>query len=401
MTPIDLASPAFKSDPFPSLARLRAEEPVHRTRLSDRTPVWLLTRYDDVLSLLQDGRFTKDRRRALSPDQMRRQPWVPRSLRPLERNMLDLDPPDHTRLRALVHKAFTPRLIERMRGRIESLSHGLIDGLARRGGGDLIADFALPLPITVIAEILGVPAKDRHRFHRWTSAMVAVESPGAGWRVLPQVLLFVRYLRRFFERRRADPRDDLATALIQAEERGDALDADELLAMVFLLLIAGHETTVNLIGAGVAAILERPDQADCLRRDPALAASAVEELLRFTSPVFLSTERFAREDVTLHGVTIPRGGLTFGALGSANRDETIFPDPDSLDLARSPNRHLAFGHGIHYCLGAPLARLEAQIALPALLTRLPGLHLTESAARLRWKRSLVLRGLEALPVETG
>ncbi len=399
--PIDLSSPAFKADPFPTLARLRAEEPVHRTALSDGTPLWLLTRYADVQDLLQDGRFAKDRRRARTAQERARGPWIPKMFRPLERNMLDLDPPDHTRLRALVHKAFTPRLVERMRGRIEELCHGLIDRMAARGRADLVADFALPLPVTVIAEILGVPARDRAGFHRWSNALVSVDSPGAGWRVLPHVYFFVLYLRRFFARRRAEPGDDLASALIQAEEQGDALDADELLAMIFLLLIAGHETTVHLIGGGVAALLEHPDEADRLRGDPSLAPAAVEELLRFVSPVFLTTERYAREPVALHGVTIPRGGLAFGALASANRDEAVFEHPDALDLARSPNKHLAFGHGIHYCLGAPLARLEAQIAIPALLTRLPDLRRTRPPASLRWKKSLVLRGLETLPVDTG
>jgi cytochrome P450 PksS len=403
MTPIDLSSPAFKADPFPTMARLRAQEPVHLTAVSDGTPVWLVTRYADVLAMLQDGRFVKDRRRARTAEELKREPWIPKSLRPLERNMLDVDPPDHTRLRALVQKAFTPRLIERMRPRVEALCHELLEAMARRGKADLVADFALPLPITIISEMLGVPERERARFHRWSNAIISIDTPGAAgaWRVLPQLFLFVRFLRRFFRRRRAEPGDDLASALLQAEESGDALDGDELLAMVFLLLVAGHETTVHLIGSGAAALLEHPDQAERLRNEPALVWTAVEELLRYTSPVFLTTERYAREPVTLHGTTIPRGGLSFGALGSANRDEAVFDHSDRLDLARSPNKHLAFGHGIHYCLGAPLARLEAGIALSTLFRRLPDLRLSLPAARLRWKRSLVLRGLESLPVETG
>ncbi len=394
----DIASAAFKANPFPFFARLQSQEPVFRYILSDGTPAWLLTRYEDVVRLLADERFAKNRYAAMTPEQVRRQPWVPPMFRPLERNMLDLDPPDHTRLRALVHKAFTPRLVERMRERISSLADELLERAAARGGMDLVRDYALPLPVTIISEMLGVPPRDRERFHRWSQAMVAVSAPGAAWRALPAVWMFVRYLRRFFRQRRDDPRDDLTGALLQAEEAGDSLSEDELLAMVFLLLVAGHETTVNLIGSGMLALLENPEELRKLRADPGLAKTAIEELLRYTSPVFLSTERYAREDVTIRATTLPRGALTYGVIGSANRDETAFPDPDRLDLARDGNRHLSFGHGIHYCLGAPLARLEAQIAIPRLLARAPGLRLATPPEKLRWRPSLVLRGLAELPV---
>jgi cytochrome P450 len=210
--------------------------------------------------------------------------------------------------------------------------------------------------------------------------------------------MFIRYLRRFFKVRRRGPRDDLASALIEADEAGDKLSEDELLAMVFLLLIAGHETTVNLIGSGVLALLEHPDQMEKLRAEPALIKPAVEELLRYTAPVFMSTERYAREDVTLHGVTIPRGEMTFGVIGSANRDETVFENPDTLDITREPNRHLSFGQGIHFCLGAPLARIEAQIAINTLLDRMPDLRLKVPPGSLLWRPSMILRGLDSLPV---
>jgi cytochrome P450 len=395
---VDIFSPRLKADPFPFFARLRAQEPVHRTTLPDRTPVWLLTRYEDVDRLLKDERFAKSRANAMTPEQLRKQPWVPQMFRPLERNMLDLDPSDHSRLRGLVHKAFTPRLIEQIRARIQTLADELLDAAAHRGEMDLIRDFALPLPMTIITEILGVPTRDRDRFHRWSKAVVSVTSLTGGWRVLPSVWLFTRYLRDFFKRRRADPRDDLTSALIQAEEAGDSLSEDELLAMVFLLLIAGHETTVNLIGSGTLTLLQHPAQREKLHRDPSLIKTAVEELLRYTAPVFLSTERYAHQTVTIRGVAIPRGALTFGVIGSANRDETVFESPDTLDIARVENRHLAFGQGIHYCLGAPLARLEAQLAINTLLARMPDLRLTGSPDSLRWRPSLILRGLEALPV---
>ena len=398
---VNIVSAEFKANPFPLLAALRASEPVYRTTLPDKvkTPVWLLTRYEDVNALLKDERFPKNRRSALTPEQVRKLPWVPPMFRPLERNMLDLDAPDHTRLRALVHKAFTPRLVERMRERVQALADELLEGVARRGEMDLIADYALPLPMTIITEILGVPTADRHKFHKWSQAVVSLSSPNPTLRVIPSVWMFLRYLRRFFEVRRRDPRDDLASALIQAEEAGDRLSADELLAMVFLLLVAGHETTVNLIGSGVLALLEHPDQLERLRGEPALIKPAVEELLRYTAPVFMSTERYAREDVTIHGVTIPRGEMAFGVIGSANRDETVFENPDALDITREPNRHLSFGQGIHFCLGAPLARMEAQIAIDTLLRRAPNIRLQVSPDSLRWRPSMILRGLDALPVQ--
>ncbi len=397
---MNIVSAEFKANPFPLLASLRASEPVYRTTLPDkvRTPVWLVTRYEDVNALLKDERFPKNRRSALTPEQLRKLPWVPPMFRPLERNMLDLDPPDHTRLRALVHKAFTPSLVERMRERVQTLADELLEGVSRRSEMDLIADYALPLPMTIITEILGVPTEDRHKFHKWSKAVVSLSSPNPTVRVIPSVWMFIRYLRRFFKVRRRDPRDDLASALIQAEEAGDKLSEDELLAMVFLLLIAGHETTVNLIGSGVLALLEHPPQIDRLRAEPALMKAAVEELLRYTSPVFMTTERYARENVTLHGVTIPRGEMTLGVIGSANRDETVFENPDALDIAREPNRHLSFGQGIHFCLGAPLARMEAQIAVGTLLRRMPNLRLKVPPERLRWRPSMILRGLDALPV---
>jgi cytochrome P450 len=255
--------------------------------------------------------------------------------------------------------------------------------------------------MTIITEILGVPTADRDRFHRWSKAVVSLSSPKATLRVIPSVWMFITYLRKFFERRRQDPRDDLASALIQAEEAGDKLSADELLAMVFLLLVAGHETTVNLIGNGMLALLQHPNSMNRLRDNPAIIKTAIEELLRYTSPVFMSTERYSREDLNIQGVTIPRGEMTLGVIGSANRDESIFEKPDELEIAREPNKHLSFGQGIHFCLGAPLARLEAEIAINTLLRRIPDLHLRVGFGALRWRPSIFLRGLESLPLSFG
>ncbi len=395
----NIVSAEFKADPFPFFTQLRASDPVYRTTLPGGVPVWLVTRYTDVLALLRDERFTKNRRSALTPEQARKLPWIPPIFRPLERNMLDLDPPDHTRLRSLVHKAFTPQLVDKMRTRLQTLADELLDVVASRGEMDLIKDYALPLPMTIITEILGVPTKDRDSFHKWSNAVVSLTSPKPTLRVIPGVWRFIRYLRRFFKVRRRDPRDDLVSALITAEEAGDRLSEDELLAMVFLLLIAGQETTVNLIGNGMLALLQNPHQMERLRGDPSLIKSAVEELLRYTSPVLMTTERYALDNATMHDVTIPRGEMILGVIGSANRDETVFDNSNELNLAREPNKHLSFGQGIHFCLGAPLARMESQIAINTLMERVPNLQLKIDPESLRWRSSMMLRGLQTLPVK--
>ncbi|MCX6050335.1 MAG: cytochrome P450 [Chloroflexi bacterium] len=394
---IDVTKAAFKANPFPFYARLRTEQPVYPARLG-RQNAWLVTRYDDVLALLKDERFAKNPAIARSSSQAANEPWVPAFVKPLQRNMLDLDEPDHARLRGLVHKAFTPGRIEQLRGRIQTVADQLLDATQDKAPVDLLHSFALPLPLIVISELLGIPTADRHRFHRWTKAIVKTPSPLNILLAMPSIAAFMRYLRQLLAQRRIDPRDDLLTALVQAEEAGDHLSEDELLAMAFLLLIAGHETTVNLIASGTLALLQHPDQFDLLRRHPDLIRPAVEELLRFTSPVEQATERYAREEVSLHGVTIPRGALTLAVLASANRDEHIFERPDELDLTRDKNRHLAFGHGIHFCLGAPLARLEGQIAINTLVQRFPNLRLAVAPDQLRWRATPTVRGLEKLPV---
>jgi cytochrome P450 len=393
----DLASPAFKANPHPFYARLREEEPVWRTTLPDKRTAWLVTRYEDVAAVLKDDNFAKDPRGA--QEQRAEGPWVPGFLKPLEQNMLDLDDPDHKRLRTLVSKAFTPRLIERLRGRIEAICQELLGAMERKGRAELVRDYALPLPATVIAELLGVPAGDHRKFHRWSNRIVSVSSGRDVWQALPAALAFVRYLRKMAERRRVSPGEDLMSALVQAEEAGDKLSQDELLAMSFLLLVAGHETTVNLIASGTLALVQHPDQLEKLKSDPLLIKPAVEELLRYTSPVEISTERYARQDLEVSGTEVPRGELVLGVLGSANRDERYFDEPDALDLARDPNKHLAFGRGgVHHCLGAPLARMEGQIAITALLQRFPDLRLDAEPGSLRWRRGLFLRGLQRLPL---
>ena len=401
MTPIitpNLASPQFKANPYPFYARLRAEAPVYRAKLPNRQTAWLVTRYDDVLALLKDDRLVKDRMNLVVPGLPAKQPWIPGVLKPLARNMLDMDGQDHTRLRTLVHKVFTPRRIEQLRAQIHARCDQLLAKAQPSGSVELIREYALALPVAIIAELLGIPPEDRYKFQKWSHTMTSVSAVTDVVRVIPAVWQFSRYLRRLFKQRRADPRDDLVTALVQTEEAGDMLSEDELLAMVVLLLIAGHETTVNLIGSGTLALLEHPKQMDLLRQNPALIKPAVEELLRYCSPVDLATERYAGEDITIGDVAIPRGGMVLGVLGSANRDERQFADPDRLDITREPNRHLAFGHGIHFCLGSPLARMEGQIAIATLLQRVPNLRLKNAPETLRWRKELFLRGLEQLPI---
>jgi cytochrome P450 PksS len=396
--PANLASPEFKADPYTYYARLRDQAPVCRTILPTGEPAWLVTRYDDVANVLKDERFVKDPANAMAPEQLAQRPWFRKVFSTLNRTMLSRDAPDHARLRTLVQQAFAPRLIETMRPRVQELTNGLLDEVQERGGIDVIRDYALPVPTTIIAEMLGVPAADRHRFHRWSNALMAAAA--SSWRMcwaVPSAWSLERYIRRTIQKRRTRPDDDLMGAMMRAEEAGQSLSESELIGMVFLLLVAGHETTVNLIGNGALTLMQHRDQLRRLQDYPALIKPAIEELLRFTSPVEMATERFAAEDVTLAGVTIPRGETVHAVLASANRDERQFTNPDSFDIAREPNRHLSFGLGSHFCLGAALARLEAQIAISTLFQRVPDLRLAVAPSRLRWRRGLLLRGLEALP----
>jgi len=388
---VNLVSREFKADPFPFYARLRAEQPVCRVDIGLAPGIreaWLVTRYDDVVMVLKDPRFAKNRENAA------KKPWLPDFVKPLERNMLDLDEPDHCRLRTLVHKAFTPAMVEKLQPRIQGIADHLLDAVEAKGSMDLVQDYALPLPLTVIVELLGIPSEDLDRFHGWSKA--ALRPPT---RAMPSIWAWMRYLRLLFRDLRVTPREGLMTALVQVEESGDRLSEEELLAMAVLLIIAGHETTVNLIASGTLALLEHPAEMNRLRGNPELIGSAVEELLRFVNPLETATMRFALEDATVGGTTIPRGALVLAVLASANRDEKQFDHPDELDLTRQNNRHVAFGQGAHFCLGAPLARLEGQIAINTVLRRLPKLQLAVPVKSLKWRATPVLRGLEALPVK--
>ncbi|MEU7555361.1 cytochrome P450 [Streptomyces sp. NPDC044571] len=390
------ADPAFVADPFPLYRQLREDGPVRRVVLAGGLDAWLVTRYEDGLEALSDSRLSSDVRDASDTRLLRQLPESDRES--MLSTMLRSDPPDHTRLRRLVSKAFTARRVAGMRPRIQSLTDRLLDAIVPSGHADLVADFALPLPVTVISELLGVPVDDRHDFQRWTDRMIMRGSEPPDPVVVSEAWHHMRaYVAELIRAKREHPGDDLLSGLIAARDEEQQLTEDELIAMVFLLLAAGYITTVNLIAGGIAALIAHPAQLDLLRSDPELLPGAIEELLRYDGPVSPGIARFAREDVQIAGVSVPRGATVLIASAIADRDPARFPDPDRLDITRQDNAHLAFGHGIHYCLGAPLARLEGQIAIGTALRRLPGLALAVPPEEIRWRPG-GLRGPESLPV---
>ena len=381
----------YFGDPYSVHERLRAERPVAAVIMPGGTPSWLVTGYAEARAALTDPRLRK------MPPGWRPDPASIFGL--LEMHMLNSDRPDHERLRKLVNKAFTARRVEQLRPRITSITAGLLDDMSTRREVDLLASFAFPLPITVICELLGVPVADRDQFRAWSATIVADT-------VSPEVFqahatAMTGYFRALMATRRREPADDLLSALISARDDADRLSEDELLSMAFLLLVAGHETTVNLIASGMLALLLNPGELARLRADPALLSSAVEELLRYVNPVNNATFRFTSEPVEIGGVPIGPGEVVLVSLSGANRDPSHYADPDRLDLGRDTGGHLAFGHGIHYCLGAPLARLEAEIAFAGLLERFGSITLAVPPDELRWRPSTLIHGLESLPVRLG
>lgn len=395
----DLYSRSFKADPFPTFAAMREHDPVlHQLGLDGSARGWFLSRYEDVEAALKDDRrFVRDP--ALAGHEM------PRSQLDalLNDHMLSRDGDDHRRLRTLVQQAFTPRRVAALRPRVQALADALVAGVESRSEMDLISDFAFPLPTTVILEMLGVPSDDRARFRSWTNALIAPALDESSQAEAAALLTeFTDYLRRLFAERRAHPGDDLLTGLLQAEEAGDRLSESELFSTMVLLIVAGHETTVNLLGNAVLALSRDEDaRAELVRAleagDTEAMPRAVEEFLRYDGSVERAIIRWAAEDVELRGRTICRGDPVILILSSANRDARAFEEPDALDLARLPNPHLGFGKGPHYCLGAPLARLEADVALSTLLLRLPGLRV-EPGAALRYRPLPGFKALERLPV---
>ena len=382
---------SYYQDPLGFFARLRESRPVAPVRMAGYGRAWIVTRYADVRAVLADSRLAKD---------VHRWPGGGRS-RPSEAtgvyaHMLHADPPDHTRLRRLVQKAFTPRRAAELRPRAEEIATGLLDEMAARGDViDLLDGYARPLPIAVLSELLGIPMADR----AWIAVTVAAYDERAEHERVEREL--AAYFTELIAARHAEPGGDLVSALVGARDNGGAaegLTGSELLSTVFLLVMAGFDTTVNLIASGTLALLMHPGEMTRLRQDPSLLPAAVEELLRFTSPVNHANDRFTAEDVPVGGVVIPAGEWVFPATSSANRDPTQFPGPDRLDLGRDTSGHVAFGHGVHYCLGAPLARMEAEVALGALLARFPRISLAVPRETLRWRPVSLMNGLESLPV---
>jgi cytochrome P450 len=388
--------PDFKKNPYPTYARLRNEDPVHESPLG----FLVLTRYDDATTLLRDPRGSSDSTRSeafnglvdagdIDPEVANRRPF------------LFMDPPDHTRLRGLVSKAFTPRSIEQLRTRAEELTAELIGAMEGKETVDVIADLAYPLPLTIISDMLGVPREDEERFRGWSHALARSLDPDF---LLPPDAVaareqaideFADYFHELIDDRRTSPRDDMLTRLVEAEEAGDKLSENELLSTCILLLVAGHETTVNLIANGVLALARHPEQRARLRNDPSLVKTAVEEVLRYDPPVQM-TGRLATEPITLPSTTLPKEGFAITLLGAANHDPDQFPDPERFDITRTPNAHIAFSLGHHFCLGASLARMEGQVALNAFVQRFE--HFDVATDDLTYKDNLVLRGLTALPI---
>ncbi|MBK8987698.1 MAG: cytochrome P450 [Chloroflexi bacterium] len=379
---------------------MRRDAPIYAHVARDGSTIWYVTRYDDVLDVLKDNDlFVKDVRRTLLPQELAAKRPSNLSQRLINENMLFADPPDHTRLRALVNQAFTPRRVEQNAPRIQAIADGLVDRVIAAGRMDLIADFALPLPTIVITDLLGIPEPDREMVADWSQAIIAPGRHGLTFSARKRkVRAFVAYLQALFAERQRRPQDDLISALVVAEEAGERLSEAELSSMVALLLVTGHETTVNQIGNGVLALLRQHDQLALLKAgDERGVETAVEELLRFDGPVETATTRWVRRDVVYQGHQMHRGDVMRVVLASANRDENHFAAADNLDVCRGNNRHLAFGHGVHYCLGAPLARLEGKIALRTLFIRLPDLRLAPDA-ELAWRSGVLFRGLERLPL---
>ncbi|WP_189550588.1 cytochrome P450 family protein [Streptomyces lavendofoliae] len=398
----------FATDPYPAYAWLRDHAPVHRTQLPSGVEAWLVTRYADARQALADQRLSKNPAHHDEPAHARGRTGIPGERKAdLMTHLLNIDPPDHTRLRRLVSKAFTPRRVAAFAPRVQELTDRLIDSFATKGSADLIHDFAFPLPIYAICDMLGVPREDQDDFRDWAGMMIR-HGGGPRGGVARSVKKMRGYLAELIHRKRESLRgegdDDLISGLIRASDHGEHLTENEAAAMAFILLFAGFETTVNLIGNGVHALLRHPDQRERLQNSLAagetgLLETGVEELLRFDGPVELATWRFATEALTIGGERIAAGDPVLVVLAAADRDPERFAEPDTLDLSRRDNQHLGYGHGIHYCLGAPLARLEGQTALATLLTRLPDIRLAGDPADLRWRGGLIMRGLRTLPVE--
>ncbi|MDY0849340.1 cytochrome P450 [Bacillus thuringiensis] len=395
---INLASAQFKEDAYEIYKESRKKQPILFVNQVEIGKEWLITRYEDALPLLKDNRLKKDWTNVFSQDIKNMYLSVDNSDH-LTTHMLNSDPPNHSRLRSLVQKAFTPKMIAQLDGRIQRIADDLISDIERKGTLKLVDDYSFPLPIIVISEMLGIPKEDQAKFRIWSHAVIASpETPEEIKETEKQLSEFITYLQYLVDIKRKEPKEDLVSALILAESEGHKLSARELYSMIMLLIVAGHETTVNLITNTVLALLENPNQLQLLKDNPKLIDSAIEEGLRYYSPVEVTTARWAAEPFQIHDRTIEKGDMVVSALASANRDETVFENPEVFDITRENNRHIAFGHGSHFCLGAPLARLEAKIAITTLFNRMPELQIKGNREEIKWQGNYLIRSLEELPL---
>ena len=418
---INVYDPDFKANAFPIYARVLARETVTRAYYPTGEAYWLVLGHEEGQTVLKDyRRFANDYRNVLTEEELEKvneayygkmseeeREVAMATDNIFKEHLLGVDPPQHTRLRKLVSQSFTPKFVEGLRPRVQELTDEFLDQIESHVAAtgtrqfDLLEHFAFPLPITVISEMLGVPLEDRDKFREWSNAVLEV-NPGGG--ISPEAMeslgAFAFYLMGLANQKRKNPTNDLISGLLQAEEEGDVLSQQEVIALIFLLIVAGHETTVNLIGNGMLAFFQHPDQFDLFKSDPAEHVKpAIEEILRYYGPVEMSLPRFAREDLELGGKQIKRGEALNVMTAAANRDPNFVDDPDRFDITRTPGKHLAFGTGIHTCLGAPLARLEGQVAFTTLIERFPNIRLAVPPEELVWRLTGITRGLTALPVE--
>ncbi|MBK0010016.1 MULTISPECIES: cytochrome P450 [Priestia] len=387
---LDLFSQQFHQNPYDYYKKIRPHQPFAKVKmLNEGHTTWMAFTYKAAEAVLKDNRFIKDMR-TVFPDEM-----TDENLPPIAQSMLFVDPPDHHRLRSLVQSGFTPKRIEKLRGRIEEIAREQAKLMSNKETVDFINAYAFPIPIRVICELLGVPSEDQLDFQRWSTALVDINDDSEYDKVNME---FMAYLGKLTEQKRFSPGEDLMSYLIQAEEEGERLTVSELYGVVMLLIVAGHETTVNLIANGLLALLTHPEQLALLKADPSLVAQAIEELLRFNGPVEFSTDRWAKESFMFMGQQVAKGDHVIVSLASANHDPAAFENPNTLDITKEKSPHLAFGKGIHYCLGAPLARIEGEIAIQVLLEEYPSLTLAAELSELEWRQSFIIRGLKQLPI---
>ncbi|MGE1032791.1 cytochrome P450 [Bacillus sp. GKis3/1] len=395
---INLASAQFKEDAYEIYKESRKMQPILFVNKTELGAEWLITRYEDALPLLKDNRLKKDPANVFSQDTLNVFLTVDNSDY-LTTHMLNSDPPNHNRLRLLVQKAFTPKMVAQLEGRIQHIADDLLNEVERKGSLNLVDDYSFPLPIIVISEMLGIPKEDQAKFRIWSHAVIAYpETPAEIKETEKHLSEFITYLQYLVDMKRKEPKEDLVSALILAESEGHKLSARELYSMIMLLIVAGHETTVNLITNTVLALLENPNQLQLLKENSKLIDAAIEEGLRYYSPVEVTTSRWADEPFQIHDQTIEKGDMVVIALASANRDETVFENPEVYDITRENNRHIAFGHGSHFCLGAPLAKLEAKIAITTLFNRMPKLQIKGDREEIKWQGNYLMRSLEELPL---